>query len=78
MYCILCGQWVGCREMPGVAAIMFQYPHQPFHMDWPLDECQKDKSHDMFAGEDKSCPDRGRVCKPTDGAWNVNKEALTR
>jgi hypothetical protein len=47
-------------------------------MDPPPDERQKDESHDMFAGEDTSFPDGRRVCKPTDGAQNINEEALTR
>jgi hypothetical protein len=63
--------------MPGVAANKFQHPHHPFRTDRPPDECQKDESHDVFAGEDTSCPDRRGVCKPTDGARNINDEVLT-
>ncbi len=63
--------------MTRVAAVKLQHSHHPFRTDRPLDECRKDKSHDVFAGEDMSCPDAGGVCKPADGARNINDEALT-
>jgi hypothetical protein len=46
-------------------------------MDPPPGKCRKDESHNVFAGEDLSCPDGEQVHQPDAGFWNINDKALT-
>jgi hypothetical protein len=61
--------------MSRMAAVIFHYPCEPFGMHWPPDKCGKDESHNVSAGEDTGCQNRGGVCPTVDWERN-NDEAL--